>query len=334
MPTTVKQPDNTALLNALDSLDTPAETLRAIYQHPDMRRNRNDLLAGILAHPNCPPDIFAAHVWTHPEAVCANPAWDLLRIENPRLLHLDNNMEVLFVLRNAALPRKFVEALSYTSHKKVKQATSQHVAVAGEVTKNTENGADWEAELAQYLVTNLHRDARLKWLKRAGYLPSWIENHLPYPIKATGEMPTEATFSAAEIESMEARMKDLESEDPWRWWKNFPHTTLPPSVLRLFLRGADREACRTLSDKDTSTILAHFAASKGELVPLIALSQVTARALLFEASAHCDWHRRLGAALNPQIPRKPLFRLTTDGNRWVRVVAQKRWADPKWVFGQ
>ncbi|WP_309717930.1 hypothetical protein [Armatimonas sp.] len=258
------------------------------------------IAGAILVHPSCPPVLFWHLFLHHPTLAASNPSFPLLLLESESLTH-QNAWNLHHLLRRSDIPVSALELLTHVEARKVAQEARHHRGLAGDVAPG------WETELLQVLASELHRDRRLVWLARVGALPETLNAALPYPIRPT-PLPSRSS-------------RDVPLYEDWepRWQYN---ARLGQLVMEKGLALPERD--------QRHAVLTFFASSDGELAPLLALAQVPARRLLTNATVAPVWYKRLGAALNHHLPTSALPRLTDDGNRWVRAVAQKRLADPKW----
>jgi hypothetical protein len=122
-----------------------------------------------------------------------------------------------------------------------------------------------------------------------------------------------------------------------------------PYDIRSLHLGGNLETCsnfqsrtqiyRTFKDDPDATervrreaMLYCFSETKEELSSCLALMQVESPTILKRKATAAHWHLRLSVALNPLTLHKTLKRYSTDGNRYIRAVAQKRLASPYWRF--
>ncbi|MBB6049321.1 hypothetical protein [Armatimonas rosea] len=285
-------------LVALKDPTLPVVRIEEIWQ--GIRTLDGPIAGAILLHPNCSPTLFWELFLHHPALAASNPSFSLLLLESESLTH-QSAWTLHHLLRRPDIPASVLELLTHAEARKVAQEARHHQAFAGEVV------AGWEAELLQLLASELHRDRRLVWLARVGALPEALNAALPYPIRPT-PLPPRSPRGIPPYEDWEPR---------WQY-----NARLGQLVLEDGLALPERD--------QRHAILTFFACSDGELAPFLALAQVAARRLLTNATVAPVWYKRLGAALNHHLPTSALPRLTDDGNRWVRAVAQKRLADPKW----
>lgn len=131
-------------------------------------------LEALAADPNAPAEALAFLAGPFPAAVCANPVFPLLLLENPSLPAEMPAVSLGRLLAYAGVPADFVAAVAAYGRPDMAAAARLHVALAGEA------GEGWRADLvaAVALLPNTPDDDLLVALATLGLVPAWLRSRL------------------------------------------------------------------------------------------------------------------------------------------------------------
>jgi hypothetical protein len=132
------------------------------------------VLEAQAADPNCAVEALAFLAGPFPAAFSANPALELLLLENPSLPAEMPLVSLGRLLAYAGVPADFVAAVAAYGQPEMALAARLHVALAGEAD------ADWRTELDVALgrLTIFPEDDLLLVLATLGLLPAWLQRRL------------------------------------------------------------------------------------------------------------------------------------------------------------
>lgn len=358
--TTVQEADTmeqeARLLDEAGDPNTPAARLGAIYHLANY--SMYGVLRALTENPNTPPGLISSLACRYPEAFCRNPVAPLYALEEPSFfVRMPQKRRFL---RCADVPESMVTLIGAISRNwRLKEETSLHVAVAGEV----EEGA-WKEALRDYwrgYCRRIRGRERAKYAEVAalGLAPTWVTDPAlaadlacrlhracdsetpPADLMRLGESDTAEIVRlavylnpATPATMREHAEKKLFPFSYHRWTMPILERHMNCTCLPSMESGI-RNACRVMACYPHT-----FNPFSETAMPLYRMLRFAARttpaSYKKSASRSIHWHARLGAALGlrPTCRKsaEALRVLADDGNRLVRATARARLANPKETF--